>query len=127
MTQRQFYLQLLLVSALTAVALFFINQLPALAAYASLSWLSVAFFIFLSIGMYYAGRRSALSDNKHHFTNTIMGFTMGKMMLSILLILGYLKLAEPETKLFILPFFGVYLVYTIFETYFMTRLGRTNS
>ncbi len=124
MTPRQFFQQLSLLSAVTAVALYFVNQLPAFQADAGFSWLSVLFFILLSIAMYYAGRRSALSENKHHFTNTIMGFTMGKMMLSILLILGYLKLAEPTTKLFILPFFGVYLIYTIFETYFMTRLAR---
>ena len=127
MTPRQFFLQLLLLSAATALSLHFVNQLPAFQAYAGLSWLSVLFFILLSIAMYYAGRRSALSENKHHFTNTIMGFTMGKMMLSILLILVYLKLAEPVTKLFILPFFGVYLIYTIFETYFMTRLGRMSN
>ena len=127
MTPRQFYLQLIFVSAGTAVLLFFVNQLPSFHAYAFLSWLSVLFFILLSLLMYYAGRRAARSSNKHQFTNTIMAFTMGKMMICILLILGYLKLAEPATKLFVLPFFGVYLIYTIFETYFMTRLGRMDA
>ena len=33
--------------------------------------------------------------------------------------------AGPETKNFTLPFFLVYYIFTIFETYFMVKLGQT--
>ena len=124
MSQRRFYLQLTLLSIIVGVALFFLHRLPALSAYDELSWISLVFFIVLSVMMYQVGRQAAASDNKHNFTNTVVGFTIGKMMIAILIILGYLKLAKPETKLFVLPFFGIYLIYTIFETYFMIRLGK---
>lgn len=127
MSQGRFYLQLILLSLLVAIALYFLHQLPQLQAYSLLSWISLVFFIVLSAIMYRVGYQAAVSDNKHHFTNTVMGFTIGKMMIAILIILGYLKLAEPETKLFVLPFFGIYLIYTIFETYFMIRLGKTDA
>lgn len=77
--------------------------------------------------MYYAGRNAARSSNKNDFTNIIMGFTMGKMVLSFVLIFAYLKLVEPADKIFVLPFFSIYLIYTVFETYFMMKLGRTNA
>jgi hypothetical protein len=127
MSQRRFYLQLIFLSLAVAIALYFLHLLPQLAAYARLSWIGLVFFIVLSVVMYEVGYQAAASDNKHNFTNTVIGFTIGKMMIAILIILGYLKLAEPETKLFVLPFFGIYLIYTIFETYFMIRLGKMDS
>ena len=77
--------------------------------------------------MYQAGYRAAMSDNKNDFTNAVLGFTVGKMFLAILVILGYSLLAQPPDKLFIIPFFAIYLIYTIFETYFMMKLGRMNA
>lgn len=127
MSQGRFFLHLIILSFIVTLGLYYFHQLPRFHPYSGLSWLSLAFFNMLSIFMYYTGHRAAQSTNKHHFTNVVMGFTIGKMMISILIILGYLKLAEPDDRLFILPFFGIYLIYTIFETYFLTRLGKMNT
>ncbi len=124
MAQGRFFILLATISILATAGLFFVNRAPALQAYTDLAWISLAFFIMISILMYYAGYRAALSDNKYQFTNVIMGFTFGKMMLSALIILAYNKLMEPDSKFFILPFFGLYVIYTIFETYFLMKLGR---
>lgn len=124
MTQGRFFIQLAMITSLTAVGVYLAGQLPAMQNYSGLSWVSVAFFVVISIMMYYAGYRAALSENKYQFTNVVMGFTFGKMMLSVLIILAYNKLMEPASKFFILPFLGVYLIYTIFETYFLMKLGR---
>jgi hypothetical protein len=122
-----FFLKLALLSGATGILFFFLNRLPELQPYRALAWGSLAAFILLSIAMYFAGRRAALSTNKHDFTNVLMGFTAGKMFLSIAAIYGYHQLAQPATKLFIVPFFSIYLIYTIFESYFMMRLGRIKS
>ena len=127
MEQRQFFLQLLITTVIAALVLWGLHQVPRLAPYWLLSTLSLGGFMLLSIVMYYAGRKAAYSSNKHDFTNIIMGFTMGKMALSFMLIFAYLKLAEPTDKIFILPFFAIYLIYTIFETYFMMKLSRLNT
>ena len=86
-----------------------------------------AVFVSLSVLMYLAGYRAAMSENKNDFTNAILGFTVAKMFLAILVLIGYTQLARPQDKLFIIPFFGIYLIYTIFETYFMMKLGRMNA
>ncbi|MCB0578256.1 MAG: hypothetical protein KDD10_02955 [Phaeodactylibacter sp.] len=127
MDQRSFFIQLGLLSLGAAILLFFLNRLPQLQAYSTLSWISLAAFVGLSILMYLAGRRAAESDNKNDFTNAVLGFTAGKMFLAILVLLGYSQLAQPPDKLFIIPFFSVYLIYTIFETYFMMKLGRMSA
>ena len=126
MSTKQFYLQLLILSAAAALGLFFVNRTPPMQAHATLSWVSLGAFVALSILMYYSGRNSARSENKNDFTNVVLGFTVGKMLLAILAVYAYIQLAAPEGKLFVLPFFGVYLIFTAFETYFMMRLGKSN-
>ncbi|MCI5080684.1 MAG: hypothetical protein MRY78_03275 [Saprospiraceae bacterium] len=126
MSAKSFYLQLLLVSAGTAAGLFLLNQIPKLAPYEIMSWLSLGLFIFVSIFMYNIGVSASKSDNKYTFTNTIMGFTVGKLFLAIMVILAYNMLAEPATKFFIIPFFAVYFIFTAFETYFLMKLSKAS-
>jgi len=125
MDAKLFYIQLLILSLLVGIGLFFLNRVPQLETHALLSWLSLAFFVSLSILMYYSGKRGAQSENKNDFTNVVLGFTIGKMFIAILVIYAYIQLTQPAGKLFILPFFGIYLIFTAFETYFMMKLGKT--
>ena len=125
MTNQAFFLQLGAVILLTVVTLWGLFQVPALAPYHLLGWISLGGFVFLSVVMFFIGRSSAQSTNKNNFTSTVLGFTVGKMMLAIMIIFAYLKLAEPIDKLFVIPFFAVYFIFTAFETYFMMKLGRT--
>lgn len=125
MQDKRFFFQLFILSALVALGLYFLNQLPQLQADAPLSWISLVGFIGLSVFMYYTGKRSAKSENKNDFTNVVLGFTIGKMFMAILVVYAYLQLAQPEGKVFILPFFGIYFIFTAFETFFMMKLGKS--
>ena len=125
MTNQSFFLQLGAVILLTAAALWGLFQVPKLAPYQILGWVSLGGFVFLSMVMFFIGRTSAQSENKNNFTSTVLGFTVGKMMLAIMIIFAYMQLAEPTDKFCVSPFFTVYFVFTAFETYFMMKLGRT--
>ena len=124
MTNQQFFIQLTIITALTAAALFGLFQVESLTPYQLLGWISLGGFVLFTIFMYYVARSSALSSNKNTFTNAILGFTMGKMMIALMIIFAYLFLAKPPNNLFIIPFFLVYVFFTGFETYFMMKLGR---
>jgi len=124
MSEKYFYLQLAAVTLLAAAAVYLINSLPQLQAHQLVGWISLGLFFFITILMFHFGKQAALSDNKHTFTNVFLGFTTGKIFLIILFVFGYSRITEPETKFFILPFFSMYLIYTIFETYVMMKLGR---
>ena len=124
MSRRTFFTQLILITVLLVLVLLGLQMVPAFQHSNTLSWIGLAFFFVISIAMYFIGYKAALSDNKNTFTNVIMGFTMGKLILSITLILVFNKLAMPTGKLYILPFFLIYIVFTIFETMFMMKLGR---
>lgn len=126
MTNQQFLFQLIIITGLCAVGLWGLMEgVPDLRAYQALGWISLVGFTALSGLMFWAGRKAALSKNKNDFTSAVLGFTMGKMFLAVIIIYAYMKLAQPADKLFVIPFFGVYVVYTVFETYFMMKLGRT--
>ncbi|MCB0636275.1 MAG: hypothetical protein KDC54_06640 [Lewinella sp.] len=127
MTNQQFAWQLLIVTALTAAGIWGLLQVPQVQPYGTVGWISLGGFALLSVLLFWAGKRAAMSSNKNDFTSTVLGATMGKMFLAVIIIYAYIQLAEPTDKLFVLPFLGVYLVYTIFEVYFMMRLGRMNT
>lgn len=127
MKQQTFFLQLLFVTVISGLGAFFIHQQPTFSDDAPLTWIAIGIFVALSVMMYFRGYQSALSDNKNDFTNTFLGFLVGKLFLCGGLIIGYYYTVEPSSKLFVLPFFGVYIVYTVFEVMFMSRLGRMSA
>ena len=92
--------------------------------YNSVTWWSLGIFIPLSIGMFLGGQRAARSTNKYFFSNLIMPLTFIKMFVAVAGLVVYKKIYHPETKFFLLPFFFVYVVFTIFETFFMVKLAK---
>ena len=93
--------------------------------YSSVTWWSLGLFIPLSMGMYFVGQKASTSENKLLFHNLIIISIFAKMFLSVFALLIYKKIFHPETKNFTLPFFLVYFIFTIFETYFMVKLAQT--
>ncbi|NUQ23596.1 MAG: hypothetical protein HUU34_06565 [Saprospiraceae bacterium] len=127
MESRTFIIGLLVTAAIGAGLVLALHMVPLFREHELLSWIGLGFFFFLSILMYLVGSNAARSSNKNQFTTVVMGFTFLKLMLTVLIVLAYDKIALPNGKLFILPFFGEYLIFTIFETYFMMKLGKTSA
>lgn len=124
MTDKQFWQQLLMVTGGTGLLLIVLRYSPLFYAYEDLSWWSVILFVVISVVMYYAGKWGIEHTNKNVFTNLLFGFIAAKMFLSLVLILMYYLLQEPTNKLFILPFFLIYVIYTVFECVYLTRLNQ---
>lgn len=124
MNPSQFFRQLALITSLTILFILGLHQFTALTATADFSWISLAFFVILSILIYLVGYRAVYNKNKGTFINAALGLTFFKMVLCIVLVGTYIKLTNPPTRLFILPFLGIYIIYTIFETYFMMKLSQ---
>jgi hypothetical protein len=93
--------------------------------YNTVTWWSLGIFIPLSIVMFFGGQRAAQSADKYFFSNLIMPFTFIKMFFAVVGLVIYKKMFHPETKYFLLPFFVVYVAFTIFETFFMVKLANS--
>jgi len=126
MNLSRFLLSLVIVSASTAIGLSLLNRFPGFEIHALFAWGTFTFFVLFTLLAFWYGSMAARSTNKHQFTNAFMVLTMIKMMFSLMIIVGYFFLAKPANKLFIVPFFGIYLIYTIFETALLMKMGRTN-
>lgn len=98
--------------------------IPGLTEYLPLFWISQLFFGVLSVLSFLGGRHFARQTNKNAFSRFVMMLILGRLFLSIGVIIGYYKLVHPESKLFLVPFFMVYLFYTIFEVLFLSAIGR---
>ena len=122
-----FFRQLSIISVLTAIVLFALNQWSLLSPYQDFSWISLAFFVLLTLAMYGVGTLTSKSKNTAAFTGTILGFTFGKMFFSLIIVIAYFQYTQPLSKVFVVPFFIVYLIYTVFETWFMMKLGKQKS
>lgn len=87
----------------------------------------ILMFVAITLVMFYAGKRTAGSENKLLFTNVFMGLTMLKFFLCGGTIAAYVLLSTPENKLFIIPFFSSYIIYTVLEVIFLLKLSGTTS
>ena len=120
---QQFFKGLFLATVLAAILVFISGYWSKIADYQDFGWICIAFFILWSAVMFFYIYKKD-NSKPYTFINAVMVFTMGKLILSAVLIVGYFKLMEPASKIFVIPFFVTYIIYTIFETRFMMKLGR---
>ncbi len=127
MSYRNFFTQLGGVSLGTFLLVFLINQIPQFQPFQVFSYLSCIGFILFSSLMFFLTHRAALSADKNLFLQQVMATTFIKMLFCIIIVIGYFKLAMPPTKMYAVPFLIIYLIFTIFETYFMMKLSKIKS
>lgn len=83
------------------------------------------FFIFSILIFLYAYNTSA-SDNLFSFNNVVSASFLLKLIMSIGMIILYEKLFDPDSSMHVIHFIIVYIVFTIYEVYFLTKLARSS-
>lgn len=124
MPNTTFYRQFMILVAATGVLLFFLNQLSLFQSFTIFSWICLAFFTLFTLFMFFIGKQTAQNRNKNLFTGAVLALTFGKIMLSFVVVFFYFKFGQPDSKAFLIPFFITYLVFTVYETYLMMKLGK---
>jgi uncharacterized membrane protein YjjP (DUF1212 family) len=125
MKHQDFFRQITLISLLLGLALWGLYQLEVLQPYQLLGWISMAYFFSISLLIYLVSQGMVKNANPNAFIRMVMGFVLFKLMLSVAVVVVYFEKTAPSSKYFILPFFLVYLVYTIFETYFLMKISKS--
>ena len=122
----KFLFSLLATIILSLIAYYIFEVISKTDAYFDLSYYSIILFTLISLVFYLIGTKATKSENKYLFIHIIVYNIIVKMVFSVLLVFVYVKLLEPSNKMFIVPFILVYLIFTIFETYFLSVLSRLN-
>ena len=119
-----FFRQLLIATCISAAGILLAKQLPAWQSGIALAWIALFFFVLFSVIAFFMAARIAKSPKKDRYITLIMGLTLLKMFLAFTLIAAYVKINPPQSRLFAIPFFGIYLIFTIFESAFLIRMGK---
>lgn len=123
MTARSFFLYLTLVSVASAALLSLMAMNDVLAPDMELGWLSLIIFIILTVSIYGLALFTAVSPNPNHFTLLFLGVVFFKILLCAALVYVYQVYRHPSSKYFVFPFLMIYLIFTVFEVFTMTRIN----
>jgi hypothetical protein len=125
MSLKEYIVGKLLLSIFVSAVLYSFTFIKLLKQYSDLSVISLLFFILFSFVLFRGGKDTARSKNKQLFSQFFLVATAVKMFLSLTVVLIYFIIVKPSTQYFIIPFFFVYICYTIFEVYILTKLGNS--
>ncbi|NNE25796.1 MAG: hypothetical protein HKN09_03040 [Saprospiraceae bacterium] len=78
------------------------------------------FFVAFCIFIYWLAQRSSKSKAGEYFLYIVVVNVFVKLIASFMMVFIYAKLAEPSDKWFVIPFLIIYLVFTVFETFFLS-------
>ena len=126
MKQSTFFGSLVGISTVLILLLSWITTFPQFENARLFTWGVLSFFILLTLGIYFAGKHLAVAKDKNSFSNMIFFVMIFKMLLCVLFVFTFVKVMKPTDRFFLIPFFLIYFVYTIFEVVLMTRLGKIN-
>ena len=127
-TPKKFWFQLIAVIVVTVIALVVLDQLlPASTALSQFTVWCVLVFTCINALAYYAGRRAVRSTSKFRFIQMMMILILFKMMICIGLVVIHVEVNHPASKLFVIPFLLIYLIFTLFEIYVLEKMARTHT
>ena len=127
LTSKRFYTGLVITLLVSSVTAGFAGELLGVSEHNLLMYLSIGFFTALAIGVFHLSERAAKMNSRNFFMQIVMINTMVKMFGSVALVIGYFTITKPSTNKFIVPFLIVYVLYTIFDAYFMMKQSRNIS
>ena len=91
--------------------------------FVTMCWMANIIFALHAAILYLILRKSSLSPDRQRFLSVTMVNMLIKIVVSITFLIIYKLQMKPTNGKFIIPFIIIYLLYTIFETYFMLRLA----
>lgn len=112
---------------LTAGCLWYLVVATNLAEYVDLGVYSAIAFSILSIVIYIMTKMISSSEKKTIFIQLIMLNMLSKMTFSAIIVYIYYVVKSPSNGMFIIPFLIVYILFTVFETYFMNEQAMSGS
>lgn len=119
-----FLVRLAVLSFLSALGLFVLHRYPPFEVQPALDWLILSLYIVLSLLFFVLAKRSAQASDPAAFSRFYLGSIFIKLFSSLLLLLFYVETQHPPGRYYVVPFLLIYTFYTIFEVYFLQKIGK---
>ncbi len=125
MSISKFFQLLFLTIGILAGAMYFMSLNEKIYKYIDIAYYTIPSFTLLSIAIFFMTEYLERQTNKGMLLNLVIINVMFKFLIAIGIVLTYHKLRNPEDGIFVLPFIIVYVIFTIFETYFMSLQAKS--
>lgn len=125
--RKAFYKQLFV---FTSIAILFIiswSYIPQIRNFQLLGIQSLFIFVSFSIYVFEKGLKIVQLSDKTAFIRFIFSNILIKMFLSVGIVFFYYNNYHPESKFFLIPFFVNYILFTIFEIKFSSKIKKNDS
>ena len=123
MTLHHFYRLLLVLTSGCLVSLYIISEIIPGEYFFSLGFYSLFVFLTMSVFVFRVAKKKIVHPDKSKFISFIISNMLLKMFVTVITVLLYFILMKPVTKYFIVPFLTIYIIFTIFETYFLLKIA----
>jgi len=92
--------------------------------YTDLNYYTIAMFVVISLIVFYMAEKARNSDNRNSFLNIVVLNLFMKIIATFILVGIYVSMTAPEDKMYLIPLTVNYLIFTVFETYFLSKAAR---
>lgn len=119
------FIKLLIAAAVLSVVSFFLIDLGVeLSGYFDFLLWSIGFFSVLAVVAYVFGELSIQRSGGAGYIGLVIANVFLKLIGSFVFVALYAKYTSPPDRNFLIPFLVTYLIFTAFETYFMSQQAR---
>lgn len=125
MTMPKFLILFLVTVIVSIILLYGLSTNERFGDYVDVGYYAIPAFSILSLSIYFITEMLERRDDKQALLNIVIINVMSKFVLTAAVIALYYKNTDPEDGIFVVPFILVYIVFTIFETYFMSEQAKT--
>ncbi len=85
---------------------------------------TILLFLIFTIGVYHLAAKAVHSPNKNLYSTVAISSIIVKLILMLAMLFTYQAIAQPTSRLFLVPFIFIYLVFTAFETSVLMKLAK---
>jgi len=125
MSVSKFFQLLFLTIAILVGIMYFMSLNAKINEYIDIAYYAIPSFTLLSIAVFFLTEYLEKQPNKGMLLNLVIINVMFKFLIAIAVVLIYHKLRSPDDGIFVLPFIIIYVIFTIFETYFMSLQAKS--
>ena len=119
------FIKYLIYATIVSIVLFYVtNFMWPISMHQDLLWWSILCFVLLAVIIYFLVDRSMTRSGGKGMIGLVIFNVLLKLVFSFGFVAFYVKSKQPQDKAFIVPFLITYLVFTIFETWFLNEKAR---
>lgn len=125
MSKIRFFQLLFLTIGILVAIMYALSLNEKINTYIDIAYYAIPSFTLLSILIFFLTEHLEKQPNKGMLLNLVIINVMFKFLIAISVVVIYHKLRSPEDGIFVLPFIIIYVIFTIFETYFMSLQAKS--